>query len=63
MDHIISGPGTAVSTLDHLDTTPRTSRNIINVNDVYETLVFQIYLCQNDGLFYVCGDLNSKIGD
>ncbi len=40
-----------------------TSRNIIDVNDFYDTLLFQIYLYQNDVLFYVCGDLNSKIGD
>ncbi len=40
-----------------------TSRNIIDVNDFYNTLLFQIYLYQNDGLFNVCGELNSKIGD
>ncbi len=40
-----------------------TSRNILDVNGFCDTLLFQMYLYQNDGLFYVCGDLNSNIVD
>ncbi len=32
------------------------TRNIV-VNDVYETLLSQIYVYQNDGMFYICSDL------
>ena len=42
---------------------PEGSSRKIDVLDYFDTLLSQIYKYQNDGLFYVCGDFNSRIGN
>lgn len=42
---------------------PEGSTRNIDVNDFYETLLAQVYLYQNDGLFSICGDFNSRISN
>ncbi len=42
---------------------PEGSTRNIDVNDFYETLLSQIYMYQNEEVFLVCGDFNSRNSD
>jgi hypothetical protein len=35
----------------------------VDANDYFDELLGQIYLYQNDGPFFICGDFNSRVGD
>ncbi len=34
-----------------------------NPDEFYDTLLSQIFMYQNHGTFYVCGDFNSHVGN
>ena len=42
---------------------PYGSSRQCDVFDFYDDLLTMIYLYQNDGMFYVCGDFNSRCGN
>jgi hypothetical protein len=42
---------------------PKNSSRQIDVNDYFDHLLSSIYVYQNDGLIFLCGDFNARIGD
>ncbi len=42
---------------------PEGSTRNVDVDHFYETLLSEIYVYHNNGMFYICGNLNSRIGD
>ena len=42
---------------------PEGSTRNVNVQEFYDNLLSQVYMYQNGGNFYICGDFNSRCGD
>ena len=42
---------------------PGFSSRAVNVNEFYDSLLSQIYTIPGGRMFYLCGDLNSRVGE